>query len=409
MLSILFQQALGGYAAAVAREFGWSRGSLSLGFSLAGAGTSIFGPAQAWLVQRFGPGTVIRGGLVILAIGFALLSRVDSFGGFFLALGVMTLGGGAAGFLPVTVAVVNWFDHRRTRALGLVEIGRVLGGLVAPIMIIAIIGFGWRQVALASAILLLAIGIPASTFVRRSPAEMGLRVDGRPDPDDRPSHEADRPLASRAMNDAADFSTGEALRSPAFWLISLGHGSALVVVNAMTIHIFLHLTGSLGYADAQAVFFIGLMTVARICGLAFAAVFGDRTSKRAVTVIAMLMHSAALLLVLIEGSVVGVVGWSLLHGAAWGARGALMGALRADYFGRSSFGMIMGVSSIIVGIGALGGPVIAGVLYDATGSYAAGFTVMAVIAAAGSLFFAFAKRPARPTRARVEASPPPVR
>ena len=404
MLGILFQHALGGYAAAITRQFDWSRGAVGLGFSLAGSGNNILGPLQAWLLQRFGPASVIRAGLVVLAAGFVLFSRIDSFGGFFVALGVMTIGGGVAGSLPVSVAVVNWFVRRRTRALGLVQAGHVLGGLLAPFIILAIIGLGWRQVALASAILVLAIGIPVTIFVRRSPAEMGLHADGLAEPEHRPHHETDQTSTLPARTDPVDFTTGEALRSPAFWLISLGHGSAMFVVSAVSVHMFLYLTGSLGYADGQAVILIGLMTTARICGLAFAAAVGDRTSKRAIAVVAMVMHSAALLLVVHVGTVVGAVGWALLHGAAWGSRGSLMGALRADYFGRSSFGMIMGISSIIVAVGALGGPVIAGVLYDRTGSYAPGFTVIATIAAAGSLFFAFAARPAHPVRASMPAS-----
>jgi MFS family permease len=88
-----------------------------------------------------------------------------------------------------------------------------------------------------------------------------------------------------------------------------------------------------------------------------------------------------------------------LHGFAWGARGPLMQAIRADYFGRSSFGMIMGISSIVVTLGNIVGPMLAGFLADSTGSYQAGFTILAAMTACGSVFFLLCKRPTPPARA----------
>ena len=70
-----------------------------------------------------------------------------------------------------------------------------------------------------------------------------------------------------------------------------------------------------------------------------------------------------------------------------------MQAIRADYFGRKSIGMIIGLSSLIIVIGQIGGPMIAGALADWTGNYRAGFTLLAILSGMGSLFFMLAKRP----------------
>jgi MFS family permease len=93
-----------------------------------------------------------------------------------------------------------------------------------------------------------------------------------------------------------------------------------------------------------------------------------------------------------------IVAYALLHGAAWGLRGPFMQAIRADYFGRSAIGMILGLSLMIIIIGQVGGPMIAGMLADLTGDYRLGFTVLALLAALGSVFFLLARRPARPRR-----------
>jgi OFA family oxalate/formate antiporter-like MFS transporter len=86
--------------------------------------------------------------------------------------------------------------------------------------------------------------------------------------------------------------------------------------------------------------------------------------------------------------------FAVLHGLSWGMRGPLMAAIRADYFGSASFGTITGVSSMIVMFGMILGPLVAGVLADRTGSYVPGFSVLAALAAAGSVAFWRARRPA---------------
>ena len=61
--------------------------------------------------------------------------------------------------------------------------------------------------------------------------------------------------------------------------------------------------------------------------------------------------------------------------------------------GRTAIGMILGLSSMIMVIGQIGGPLIAGAFADWLGNYRVGFTIIAVLAAIGSLFFWMAKRP----------------
>ena len=76
--------------------------------------------------------------------------------------------------------------------------------------------------------------------------------------------------------------------------------------------------------------------------------------------------------------------------------GPLMQSIRADYFGRNAIGMILGLSAVIIALGQIAGPMVAGMLADLTGNYRAGFTVLALTAGCGSLLFVFAIRPQRP-------------
>jgi MFS family permease len=74
-------------------------------------------------------------------------------------------------------------------------------------------------------------------------------------------------------------------------------------------------------------------------------------------------------------------------------RGPMMQAMRADYFGSKSIGMILGIASLVIVLGQVGGPMIAAVMADLTGNYQAGFLLLAAMVSIGSLFFAFAKKP----------------
>jgi MFS family permease len=152
------------------------------------------------------------------------------------------------------------------------------------------------------------------------------------------------------------------------------------------------------------------MTVFQVIGMLIGAAIGDRFDKRLISATCMFMHMIGMLLVTFATVLPMVIAFAALHGLAWGARGPLMQAIRADYFGRSSFGAIMGLSATIIMVGQIGGPLLAGIMADATGDYVAGFTVLAVLAGLGSGFFIFAKRPALPeSRAKPEGIVEPVR
>ena len=112
----------------------------------------------------------------------------------------------------------------------------------------------------------------------------------------------------------------------------------------------------------------------------------------------MLGHMSGLFLLAYARDSAMLVAYAILHGTAWRLRGSFMHAIRADYFGRSAIGMILGFSFMITVIGQVGGPMIASALADMTGNYRAGFTTLALLAGPGSVFFLLAKRPTRPIR-----------
>src|SRR5262249_54170703 len=117
-------------------------------------------------------------------------------------------------------------------------------------------------------------------------------------------------------------------------------------------------------------------------------------SKRWICAGCMVGHATALLVLAFATAYWMVLAFAVLHGLSWGMRGPLMAAIRADYFGSASFGTITGVSSLILMVGMILRPLVAVGRSDRTGSSGPGFSVLAALAAAGSVAFARAKRPA---------------
>ncbi|HEX7003622.1 MAG TPA: MFS transporter [Trueperaceae bacterium] len=392
----LVMQAYGTYVAVWKEEFGWTATVFALAFALQRGFMALLSPVQGRLLQRFGPRLVIRAGLVVLAIGFVMLSRFETQAGFYLAFLVMALGVALSGFLSLTVTVVNWFERRRSSALALMQIGISVGGLLVPIVAWLLTDFGWRFTALLSAGLVLALGLPLSAVMRGSPEELGVPMEGVGAP-------AAREGADRGDRDSIisrDFRTREALRTRAFWLITAGHATAVTLVAAVTVHIVIHLNEGLGYSIQTAATIIALMTGVTMLGQLLGGFLGDRFSKRVVAALAMLGHAVALLSVAFASNLAMVLFFAVLHGLCWGVRGPIMQALRADYFGRASFATIMGISFSFVMIGQMLGPLLAGILADATGGYRLAFMLLALLVGSSSLFFVFAVPPRKPERPR---------
>jgi sugar phosphate permease len=391
--SCLLLQSFGAYFAVLHDDRGWSKTALSGAAALQQMEAAVLGPVIGWFLDRFGPRGVIRTGVFVFGVGFMLLSFVETLPTFYAAFLIVAIGASLCGFFPLNVALIHWFERRRARALSSMQLGLALGGLAVPAVAWSLSTYGWRATAFASGVIVIAIGWPLSGVIRRRPEDYGLTVDGL---DAAPLTAArgttDGPSATR------DFTAREALRTSAFWLISLGHGFALFVVSAVNVHAITHMKEGLGYSVEAAAFVITLQTSFQIGGILIGGWIGDRFDKRLICVVCMLMHMSGLLCLTFATGAAMIVAYAVLHGTAWGLRGPFMQAIRADYFGRSAIGMILGLSFMITVMGQVGGAMIAGILADATGNYRTGFTLLALLAGLGSFFFFLAKRPARPTR-----------
>lgn len=387
--SALILQAFGNYAVILREQFGWSTTTISIAYSSNRAESGLLGPIQGWALDRFGSRRVMRVGALIALVGFVWFSRMSNPVEFVISFFLISAGAGLAGFITVVSETVRWFERKRARALSASSVGIGIGGLVIPVVVLSMRHLGWRETALASGVLLVTLTFFVSRWFGYTPTQLGQRVDG-----DAPASDDHGGVAH--ADTTWHFSASEAVRTPAFWLLSFGHASALLVVGAVVAHLSLYLTSEQGYSLQAASFVVAGIPIAQIAGMVIGGVLGDRVSKRWLAATAMGGHVAGLLLLTFANAPWMIWAFVVLHGLAWGARGPLMSAIRADYFGSTSFAQIMGYSSVILMVGMVGGPLLAGILADVTGDYRVGFTILAALAATGSLFFAAARPPHRP-------------
>ncbi|MBI4188136.1 MAG: MFS transporter [Chloroflexi bacterium] len=381
-------------------EFGWSRTLLSSGYSLGHVESGVLDPLQGWISDRFGPRRVVVLGVVMFGAGFILLSRVHSIPAFFVAFLVLSLGSGFAGNLSFMVAIFNWFVRKRSLALGISLAGGALGGVIVPAVAWSVTTQGWRVTALASGFIIWLLGIPLALLIRHKPEQYGYLPDG-----DHPAssegtlreHVVIEPVPPAKAQE--DFSAKEAIRSRAFWLIGAGHALALLTVSAVSLHLAPHLVKQLGISLETAGSVVALLSVFSVAGRLLGGFLADRINKRLLLVASMLSHSIGLLILTYAANMGQVFLFTVFHGLAWGIRGVTQNAIRAEYFGRKSIGLILGISNIFSTSAQVSAPIFAGWLADIYGDYHLAFTIITVLTALGSVFFGFAGKPVRKSHA----------
>jgi MFS family permease len=135
------------------------------------------------------------------------------------------------------------------------------------------------------------------------------------------------------------------------------------------------------------------MSTAQLIGQVVTGVIADRLDKRRLAAACMVVQTCVLVAFATVSGFGLVMVAAVVHGIAWGLRGPVMTALRADYFGVGSFGTIMGWSAGFVSIGLVVGPLLVTAVAAGPGGYPAAFLVLAAVTATGAIAFLVLRRP----------------
>lgn len=369
--------ALGVFVTPLEDEFGWSRGQISVAVTLSTVVSGLMGPAAGWLLERWGSRRLLSAAAVITGASFAAIGLTQALWFLYLAFACMAVGRAGLMMVPASAIVANWFIRRRGLATGVMTAGIGLGGLVmAPAVALLIDAVGWRQAFGVLGGGMVAVALPLTLWViRQRPSDLGLTPDG------------DSPEVTRARAAAgpvAGLTLGDAVRTPAFWLIAAALSLVFATQSAMLLHVIPYLEGE-GVERARAAAVLGAISGIGILGKVGAGYATDRLPPRVVVASVFLMQASALALLLSIGDTAGLALFTALFGVSMGSVVALQPLILADYFGLRAFASIMGVVSMFGMVVSALGPATAGFIYDAAGSYTiafAGFLAIDVLAAA---------------------------
>jgi MFS family permease len=292
-------------------------------------------------------------------------------------------------------------------------VGNGIGGAaLAPLMGLMVVGLGWRTSALVAGVLILAVVVPLSLLVRRSPESMGLRPDG--DPPDAPDAPGSGTAGhggrhgARSFGDV-DFTAREAMRTPSYWWIVVAVGMRNTVHSGMSFLLapvmvwFLQNSGkgekeSLGIAAI----FVGLLGISAVVFNPAVGWLADKWAKPKLSAVCMIAGALALAVLLNRGGQ-----WWLLIPFANPLAWAIMG----DFFGRRSFATLRGWQHLPDQLMSMSTPVWMGLIYDRTGSYYKALLPLMVfymIAAIGYWTMPRPKIPARLLAQQEEAAASPA-
>ena len=370
-------------------EFGWSRAMTAGAYSLRSVQGGIASPILGWVIDKYGGRVVIIGGAIVSGLGFVLMYFVNSLWSFYLINGViLSIGMGAMLYLSAFTVIAKWFVRRLSLALSLMSVGAGVGGLIcAPASALLISRFGWRMAFVVTGLVIWAVVLPLALVIRNSPAEKGLLMDGdEPEPDlppvGGPDDSSEDSLAQK------DFTLRQALLSGPFWLLVGGFFFQGMAQSVVIVHAVPALTDA-GIPLALAAFSLGLVMAVSIIGRLLFGYLGDRVEKRTLFMVCYAMVSAGTLVLMVAHTMPVTFLFIALFGIGYGGAIPLDPAIRAEYFGRAAFAKIQGIMSPLIMVSSATGPVLAGYIFDISGSYRSSFFITALIAfaAVGCAFF----------------------
>ena len=388
-------------------EFGWSRGLFSGAVSLGAVCGLIMSPLAGRLIDRYGSGVILAGCSAVVgvcALGLAAVTQAWSFYAIYVP--------GRAVFsspleLGTTTAISNWFIRRRPMALA--WFGAVQGvglGLLPLAAAMLIDGFGWQSAWVALGVFTVATGVlPPLLLMARRPEDMGIA----PDSEAAGAFDAKTQRRKDAMGAGwrdADYTVGEALRTPAFWILAFFSMVGFMAQAGVSLHQTAHYVDA-GVSHGQAALVATAFALGQIPGGMVWSLAGRRLPVRV-----MLAVSA----VWLAGGVFGIgfthlLVWGIVFGFLFGAGvGGLHTLLRlawADYYGRVHLGAIRGLTLPAQIGGQAIGPVVSGFMFDASGGYLVPFVIFGYAVALAALLVLAAVPPPRRGVTDSGISPPP--
>lgn len=371
-------------------EFGWSRATISGAASLSFVVLGFVGIIAGRLGDKIGPRMVMVGCGVFLGSAYLLMSQINATWQLYLFYGVI----GGIGFsgmdvLPLST-VARWFVKKRGMMTGILKIGTGAGMLIFPLVATRLIAnYGWRSSYIFTGIVVMVVVVTAAQFLRRDPAQKGLLPYG-----------ADEAGADSPNWKDEGFSLRGAMHTSQFRILCAMYAIILFCSQTMLVHIALHAV-DLGIPLTSAAGVLSTIGGVSMAGRAVMGSAGDRIGTGRTVIICSIFLLAGLVWLQFANELWMLYLFAALYGFSHGGFFTVLSPLVADLFGLNSHGVIFGSVFFSGTIGGAIGPMLAGRIFDVTGSYQLAFKICG-FASVAVLILSLLLRPLRRREVRDE-------
>jgi MFS family permease len=363
-------------------EFHWSRaasGGIVSAFWL----TAPIALVGGYLLRRFGARRILISGVLIEAVCLAAFALTSTFSAMYALRALMGLGKVLVA-ICTPVAIARWFSRHFGLGCAIAWAGWHLGGLVlSPITGVAVAAIGWRNTCLGLAVAIILIGLLPLLWAMRvnGPEELGLGPDGT-------ALNSGVPTTS-SPDDPLPISSGfrALFVSPVFWLIAAGTICFWTAYAGALTHQS-GLVKSLGVSSGWASLALGSTAAFAAVGTLASGWIVGRWNLVTVGLITHGLLSAGILGLLLfsqTGAIAALSVQSVCLGLAIGAANVFWTTVLKRRLGDSAFDYNYSIWYFFVVATLLTAPVIAGFLYDATGTYTAALILLLAAALAGGI------------------------
>ncbi len=342
------------------KEFGWSYTQVSFAASLRGLEMGILAPLVGFLADRFGSRKLIFSGVITVGFGLILLSLTRSLTMFYGSFILLAFGAGGCTSVVTMTAVANWFKKNVGIAFAVMASGFGASGLIVPLIVRLIDGYDWRTALIILGLGMWALGIPLSFVIRNKPEQYGYLPDGKL---------ADGRISEHEIqHEKVEISFRKALKKRSFLYLNLAEVMRFMVLTAVVLHIMPYL-GSMGISRPTAGLVAAAIPLFSIIGRFGFGWLGDVFDKRYVIAVTFGFMGMGMLAFTHMQANWAIYLFLLLFSPGFGGGAVLRGAVLREYFGRHSFGKMIGILMGFASIGGIIGPTLAGWVFDTLGSY----------------------------------------
>jgi len=377
-VSIGARNSFGVFVIPMSEEFGWSRLTVSIAAALGVLVNGIIQPFMGQLFDRTGGRKVILTGLlalgistVLLSLTFHILFLVFMFG--FIAS--MAQGGPA---LSNTAALMSrWFKRRRATAISINSAALSLGGLImVPFSMYLLQATSWRVAWIGLGIIVLTSLPLAYFFIRERPSDMGLNPDGDPSP----SEDGANPRRRELKGPLEVETWRESFKSAPIWQMAGSYFVCGTTTFVLSVHFIPFAIEDRGISGTTAATIFGYMMGLNIIGALGAGLLADKIGgTKNWLALVYFMRGIAYIVLLTVDSVAGLWIFASIAGFSWVATLPLTSSLTADVYGFKAMGTISGITFMFHQFGGFGSVLLAGLLFDITGSYVLPFAIFGAL------------------------------